>query len=77
MTTIIAHRGARSVAPENTMAAARKAFDFGADLWETDVGVTKDERLILFHDNSLERTTDVNEKFPPQGVLPIYRIYPG
>ncbi|MBI9088611.1 MAG: hypothetical protein JEZ12_05310 [Desulfobacterium sp.] len=64
MTKNIAHRGARSVAPENTMAAVRKAFDFGADLLETDVGVTKDEQLILFHDNSLERTTDVEERFP-------------
>ncbi len=64
MTKNIAHRGARSVAPENTMAAVQKAFDFGADLWETDVSVTKDEQLILFHDNSLVRTTDVEERFP-------------
>ncbi|MCP4114909.1 MAG: glycerophosphodiester phosphodiesterase [Desulfobacteraceae bacterium] len=64
MTKNIAHRGARSVAPENTMAAVRKAFDFGADLWETDVSATKDEQLILFHDSSLERTTDVKERFP-------------
>jgi glycerophosphoryl diester phosphodiesterase len=64
MTKNIAHRGARSVAPENTMAAVKKAFDFGADLLETDVSVTKDEQLILFHDNSLVRTTDVEERFP-------------
>ena len=36
MTLNIAHRGARGVAPENTLAAARKAREFGADLWETE-----------------------------------------
>ena len=64
MTTIIAHRGARSIAPENTIAAAAKALESGADLWETDVVATKDEHLILFHDESLERTTDVKKVFP-------------
>jgi glycerophosphoryl diester phosphodiesterase len=60
----IAHRGARSLAPENTMAAAKKAFELGADLWETDVSVTKDGELILFHDSTLERTTNVTAVFP-------------
>ncbi|ACN15001.1 GlpQ1 [Desulforapulum autotrophicum HRM2] len=64
MTKNIAHRGARSLAPENTMAAVKRAFDLGADLWETDVSVTKDEALILFHDNSLERTTNATTVFP-------------
>ena len=64
MTKNIAHRGARSVAPENTMAAIKKAFYLGADLFETDISVTRDEKLILFHDTSLERTTDVKEVFP-------------
>ncbi|MBN2299162.1 MAG: glycerophosphodiester phosphodiesterase [Deltaproteobacteria bacterium] len=60
----IAHRGARSLAPENTMAAARAALETGADLWETDVAVTGDGCLILFHDDSLTRTTDARERFP-------------
>lgn len=60
----IAHRGARSLAPENTLAAARKALQIGADLWETDVVVTADEELILLHDDSLARTTDVAARFP-------------
>jgi glycerophosphoryl diester phosphodiesterase len=64
MTIIIAHRGASSIAPENTIAAARKAWEIGADLWETDVAVTKDEHLILHHDDSLERTTNVKQVFP-------------
>jgi len=64
MVVNIAHRGARSLAPENTLAAARKALEAGADLWETDVAVTADERLILFHDDSLVRTTDAETRFP-------------
>jgi glycerophosphoryl diester phosphodiesterase len=55
---IIAHRGASAYAPENTMAAFRKAVEMGAPEVETDVGFTKDHRLILFHDRSLERTTN-------------------
>ncbi|MCG8687834.1 MAG: hypothetical protein MI892_23355 [Desulfobacterales bacterium] len=60
----IAHRGARSIAPENTLMAGQKAIEIGADLWEVDVGVTSDERLILFHDPTLERTTNVKDCFP-------------
>ena len=64
MALIIAHRGARSLAPENTLAAARKALEVGADLWETDVVVTNDGELILLHDDSLARTTNVKDRFP-------------
>jgi glycerophosphoryl diester phosphodiesterase len=60
----IAHRGARSLAPENTLAAARKALEIGADRWEADVGVTADGELILLHDDSLVRTTDAGARFP-------------
>ncbi len=62
--SVIAHRGARSLAPENTIAAARKALEVGADLWETDIAITADEKLILFHDDSLKRTTNAEEVFP-------------
>jgi glycerophosphoryl diester phosphodiesterase len=60
----IAHRGARSLAPENTLLSARKAFEIGADLWETDLAVSRDEQLFLFHDPLMLRTTDVAERFP-------------
>ncbi len=61
---VIAHRGARSIAPENTIPAALKAYEAGADLWETDVRMTRDRHLILFHDDTLDRTTDVRTRFP-------------
>ncbi len=60
----IAHRGACSLAPENTLAAARKALEVGADMWELDVAVTADGELIVFHDDSLARTTDAPTRFP-------------
>lgn len=61
---VIAHRGARSLAPENTLAAARKAVEAGADMWEMDVAVTADGELIVVHDDTLERTCNVAEVYP-------------
>lgn len=61
---IWAHRGARSLAPENTLAAARMAAEVGADGWEFDVRMTKDGELVLMHDTTLERTTNVKDLFP-------------
>ncbi|MDH7487764.1 MAG: glycerophosphodiester phosphodiesterase family protein [Anaerolineae bacterium] len=60
----IAHRGARSLAPENTLAAARKALQAGADMWELDVQLTADDELIVMHDDTLTRTSDAPLRFP-------------
>lgn len=60
----IAHRGARSVAPENTLSAARKALEFGADLWECDVVLTSDGVPVLLHDDNLRRTSNAMSVFP-------------
>lgn len=61
---VIAHRGARSLAPEETLAAAKKALSLGADMWEFDVHTLGDGTVVLCHDATLERTTDVVQKFP-------------
>ena len=61
---VIAHRGARSLAPENTLAAAKKAYELGSDLWELDVAVTADDELVLMHDDSLVRTCNAPDVFP-------------
>ncbi|MBF0203076.1 MAG: hypothetical protein HQK67_01920 [Desulfamplus sp.] len=63
MTQIIAHRGARSIAPENTIIAAEIARIIGADLWETDINVTSDGHMIIFHDDHLLRTTNAKTIF--------------
>jgi len=60
----IAHAGAASIAPQNTLAAGRKAFEAGADLWGIDVRLTKDGVFVLMHDKTLTRTTNVKEVFP-------------
>lgn len=60
----IAHRGARSLAPENTLAAARKGLELKADLWELDVAVTEDGELVVLHDDTLQRTSNVEQVFP-------------
>ena len=57
-TSIIAHRGASSVAPENTLAAFRKAVEVGADYFELDVRASKDDSLMVIHDLSIDRTTN-------------------
>lgn len=55
---IIAHRGASAHAPENTMAAFQLALDQGADGIELDVMLTKDNRIAVIHDDTVDRTTD-------------------
>ncbi|MFC8429833.1 glycerophosphodiester phosphodiesterase [Streptomyces sp. NPDC057253] len=61
---IIAHRGASARAPENTLAAVDKAAALGAVWVENDVQRTRDGALVVLHDDSLRRTTDVEEVFP-------------
>ncbi|MEV5826067.1 glycerophosphodiester phosphodiesterase family protein [Spirillospora sp. NPDC052242] len=60
----VAHRGASDAAPENTVAAFRAAARMGADMFELDVQETKDHKLVLLHDSTLARTTNVEEVFP-------------
>jgi len=62
--TIVAHRGARSVAPENTLLAAQRAFDFQADQWELDVQESKDGELVVIHDPNFILTSNVEQVFP-------------
>ncbi|GAA2886876.1 hydrolase [Streptosporangium fragile] len=60
----VAHRGASAYAPENTIAAFELARDQHADMFELDVQETKDHELVLMHDTTLARTTDVERVFP-------------
>lgn len=58
---LAAHRGDRFQYPENTMPAFQSAIDFGADMIETDIRMTKDGELILIHDRSMLRTTGIDQ----------------
>ena len=54
----IAHRGACGLYPENTALAMQKAIDYGADLIEFDLRLTKDKVPVLLHDYTIDRTSD-------------------
>ncbi len=54
----IAHRGASGYAPESTRAAFERAITLGADATESDVQLSADGALVLFHDEFVDRTSD-------------------
>lgn len=54
----IAHQGGEDEFPSNTLYAFRKAIGAGADMLELDVGVTKDNQIIVMHDTSVDRVTN-------------------
>jgi glycerophosphoryl diester phosphodiesterase len=54
--TFIAHRGASYLAPENTMASAKLAWEMGADAVEIDIHLSKDNRIMVIHDSDTKRT---------------------
>lgn len=60
----IAHRGARAYAPENTDPAFEKAKMFGCQMFELDTHTSKDGVMVVHHDDTLIRCTDVLVKFP-------------
>ena len=60
----VAHRGASAQVAENTLAAMRRAIALDADLVEVDVQRTRDGALVLMHDTTLVRTTNVRQVFP-------------
>jgi glycerophosphoryl diester phosphodiesterase len=55
---VVAHRGFSGKAPENTIAAFTRALDTGVSMIELDVQITKDGRIVVIHDNTVDRTTD-------------------
>jgi glycerophosphoryl diester phosphodiesterase len=61
---VVAHRGASAYAPENTLAAVDRADEMGFSWVENDVQRTKDGALVVVHDATLARTTDVEQVFP-------------
>lgn len=55
---LIAHRGGGCLAPENTLAAMRCGANYGFDMVEFDVKLSKDNILILLHDDDVQRTSN-------------------
>ncbi len=69
--SIIAHRGASYLAPENTIASAKLAWKHGADAVECDIWLSKDNKIIVSHDGNTKRTTGQDHKISEtnSGVL--------
>lgn len=55
---VMAHRGFSGIAPENTLTAFQRAIQIGSDFIELDVRFSRDGKLVVFHDDTLERTTN-------------------
>jgi glycerophosphoryl diester phosphodiesterase len=55
---ILAHRGCRAQAPENTLVAFQLALEQGAEAIETDLRITRDRVIVCIHDATVDRTTD-------------------
>jgi glycerophosphoryl diester phosphodiesterase len=58
---ILGHRGARTLAPENSVPSFQKAIHCGADGIELDVHLTKDNKLVVMHDSTLKRVNGKSE----------------
>jgi len=74
---IIAHRGASGHAPENTLAAFKKALALGATFIETDLQLTRDARFVAIHDDTVDRTTNGQGKIHDQTLAVLRRLDAG
>jgi glycerophosphoryl diester phosphodiesterase len=70
--TVIAHRGASYLAPESTEIAYRAAIEAGAHYLEADIRRTRDGELVVFHDVTLRRTTNVSKVFPDRRTQQVH-----
>jgi glycerophosphoryl diester phosphodiesterase len=74
---IIGHRGASGHAPENTLAAFKKAVALGATFIETDLQLSRDARFVAIHDDTLDRTTNGHGKVHDQTLAALRRFDAG
>ncbi len=70
----IAHRGARSLSPENTLIAALKGWELGSDFWELDVSITADGEMVVIHDSTLNRTSNAAAIFPNRAPWKVHKF---
>ncbi|MCM1285861.1 MAG: hypothetical protein NC213_05195 [Acetobacter sp.] len=77
-TDISGHRSGGGIAPEETMMAFKNCAenpDFKIDVFEFDLHITKDDVLVLLHDDTLDRTSDCVEVFGEEDVRPETKTY--
>jgi glycerophosphoryl diester phosphodiesterase len=74
---VIGHRGNRAFAPENTLPALLEAVALGADALEFDLRLSRDGRLVVFHDATLPRTTDGRGEVAQHTLAELQRLDAG
>jgi glycerophosphoryl diester phosphodiesterase len=74
---VIAHRGFSGAAPENTIAAFKKAIDLGVDMIELDIHLSKDGQIVVIHDDTLNRTTNGKGKVTSYTLNELKRLDAG
>jgi len=73
---IIGHRGARGLAPENTLASIKKAIQAGVDEVEIDLRVTKDQQIVLAHDPFIEDAAGIKHIVAERSFEELAKIKP-
>lgn len=76
-TKIIAHRGSKGTRPENTLISFQTAIDEGADGIETDVHFSKDNQLVVMHDETVDRTTNGSGRIVDKNLAEIKHLDAG
>jgi glycerophosphoryl diester phosphodiesterase len=74
---VTAHRGFSGKAPENTLAAFRAAIDARCDMIELDVHLSRDNQVVVIHDDTLERTTNGRGNVADQSYAELKRLDAG
>ena len=74
---VIAHRGASGYAPENTLAAFKRAIALGATFIETDLQLCRDSRFVAIHDDTVNRTTGGTGKVHDLSLADLKRLDAG
>lgn len=77
MITVVGHRGAGGLSPENTFKSFEQAISLGVDAVECDVHVSADGRLVVMHDHTVDRTTNGTGAIAEMSLADIRRLDAG
>lgn len=72
---VAAHRGVPQSAPENTVSGFKLAMEQGADMLEVDIQLSKDNKLVMMHDDTLDRVTDGKGKVNAQNMSDLKKLH--
>jgi glycerophosphoryl diester phosphodiesterase len=75
--TIVAHRGASALAPENTLAAFNAALELGVEVIESDIRLTRDGALVLAHDDKITRLTGTDARIADLDLVTLQTLTVG